>query len=89
MNTYTDTQLKRALAKMLPETIRWCDSEREVLDTELLRLCWLVEGTLNQDQLDDYDDQVFNIMNTPKALPIHAIWQQKVIALAKVKGIII
>jgi hypothetical protein len=46
-----------------------------------------VEGTLNQDQLDDYDDQVFNIMNTPKALPIHAIWQQKVIALAKVKRV--
>ena len=68
---YTDTQLKQALAKMLPEHIL-CNTAnfrsdpyhreglfwrirydknnlfQEVLDTELLHLCWLVEETLGE-----------------------------------------
>lgn len=56
---YTDTQLKQALAKMLPEKVRlvyaksgfpdllyWDSPFRPVLDTELLHLCWLVEQSL-------------------------------------------
>ncbi len=52
---YTDEQLKRALAKMLPchvsimrGYLRWNEGEQiRVLDTELLHLCSLVEETLS------------------------------------------
>jgi hypothetical protein len=96
---YTDTQLKHALAKMLPETVH-CEyymvtspqfialcwkrqGHPPVLDTELLHLCWLLEETLN----DDYTyyavelDCIFNLKS------LSATWQQRVIALCKVKGI--
>ena len=67
--TYTDTQLKQALAKMLPERVEIIDAwvnrgpdlywtaangNQKVLDTELLHLCWLVEKELNDDQILDY-----------------------------------
>jgi hypothetical protein len=91
---YTDTQLKQALAKMLPEKVRmmedfngdsiqWLDWCRPVLDTELLHLCWLVEETLIGDQWDDYHYE-FGFSSRQN---MHATWQQRVIALAKVKGI--
>jgi len=102
---YTDNQLKQALAKMLPEKVRWnterwngltlvCQDERNndpVLDTELLHLCWWVEHTLMQPEQcieylewigmcdDDYGFKIFPL--------VHATWQQRVVALAKVKGI--
>jgi hypothetical protein len=61
---YTDDQLKQALAKMLPEKIKWnteswprltmvCQDVRNndpVLDTELLHLCWLVEEELKEEE---------------------------------------
>ena len=86
---YTDNQLKRALAEMLPnrlgikkEILVWssCSQfEHEVLDTELLHLCWLVEeGLENKLNLNYYNLIV---------LDPHASWQQRVIALAEVKGI--
>lgn len=111
MNTnYTDTQLKQALAKMLPEKIHLCKREdatgiglywqtyhKEVLDTELLHLCRLVEEGLDSDrgewastsQLDTYQAHLrsvcigkYGVANTE-----HATWQQRTIALAKVKGL--
>ena len=89
--TYTDEQLKQALAKMLPDQISfrqfkddnaefgylyWKDKNQhpiqsEVRDTELLHLCWLVEKELPPSSECDYFDT----------------WQQRVVALAKVKGI--
>lgn len=88
---YTDEQLKSALVKMLPECVFesgdlyiydndfGSGGHRQVLDTELLHLCWLVEGTLSRSQECDYFVSLNQFMR--------ASWQQKVIALAKVKGI--
>jgi hypothetical protein len=90
---YTDTQLKQALAKMLPEQIEWHNGlERlhwkpshegamvfSVHDTELLHLCWLVEKTLTEYQSFDYSCDI----------KYHATWQQRTIALCKVKKITI
>lgn len=98
--TYTNTQLKQALAKMLPDVIQheagltWYRHDGgEVLDTELLHLCWLVEETLTNNEADMYGLYINGIMNeaiTQKFQSVcdwHATWQQRVIALAKVKGV--
>jgi hypothetical protein len=97
---YTDEQLKQALAKMLPEKIRWnitgwqginlvwqaiyepqgCwKNDEPVLDTELLHICWLVADTLSLNELYECDKILESL--------IWATWQQRVKALAKVKGI--
>jgi len=94
---YTDDQLKQALAKMLPETVcyeqeslYWQYEEirydrpvmnrgNRILDTELLHLCWLIEENLENKLNLNY----YNLI----VLDPHASWQQRVIALAKVKGI--
>jgi len=104
---YTDTQLKAALAKMLPKGIsylevtsyesnktvcllqwgaKWNDERNFIVkNTELLHLCHLVEETLTPDEWTEYGNAL-----SWYSLPIyyiHATWQQRVIALAKVKGI--
>ena len=98
---YTDDQLKKALAKMLPDVItyheviahesckivcllQWVakrNGERDftVRDTELLHLCWLVEEGLDNKLNLNY----YNLI----VLDPHASWQQRVEALAEVKGI--
>jgi hypothetical protein len=96
---YTDKQLKQALADMLPEllysdyladgtfvSIRWLTDKpnygckgHSVLNTELLHLCWLVEEGLDNKLNLNY----YNLI----VLDPHASWQQRVIALAEVKGI--
>lgn len=94
---YTDTQLKQALAKMLPETcymnkgggtlyyqpdkltICYSIHPPPVIDTELLHLCWLAEKTLSLHER-------FECYEILEGL-IWASWQQRVEALAKVKGI--
>ena len=103
---YTDTQLKQALAKMLPNLIKCTHSitekgyeycyltwlgktnpfECECRDTELLHLCWLVEETLNEINSADYAELLRPISANYKLL-YHASWQQRVEALAEVKGI--
>jgi hypothetical protein len=82
----TDTQLKHALAKMLPEKVYMntnggqmyhrLDGEPQpkVLDTELLHLCWLVEERLTPDQSAVYARHIFMY---------HAPWQQRTIALSR------
>lgn len=105
MNTPTDQQLKQALAKMLPErtaaldeygTLKWLSTPNgiyltdQVLDTELLHLCWLVEETLTKRQCQDYTQGWFHV-ETPNIPPYdyvwHATWQQRTIALCKVKEV--
>lgn len=103
---YTDEQLRRTLAKLLSNVVsytehnpylRWWESLEAVRDTELLHLCWLVEGTLNFEEGDLY---VTYLESETKAgtIPIcydksywftvvNATWQQRTIALAKVKGV--
>ena len=129
--THTDTQLKQALAKMLPEkvecieslpmcrkelpnselingawrhhsgqyTLHWKhDVEEEynrVLYTELLHLCWLVEDELTDVQYSKYvsachisaSEQTDNYKGARNYLS--ATWQQRTIALCKVKGVAI
>ena len=56
----------------------WQNKElRDVLDTELLYLCWLVENTLTRSKECDYFVSV----------SMRSSWQQRVAALAEVKGI--
>jgi hypothetical protein len=73
----------------------------KVLDTELLHLCWLVEETLTNTQKQKYGELLQDSLNEAVvgyvpdynrnlrglANIAHATWQQRVIALAKVKGI--
>ena len=98
---YTDTQLKQALAKMLPDKIwirrltdieglYWKDEAHfwPVLDTELLHLCWLVEETLMDTYSDYYEYLAATTHSVYRdAALCHATWQQRVIALCKVKGV--
>jgi hypothetical protein len=104
---YTDTQLKQALAKMLPETI-FCDMEPddesaqtasfsglrwyhgkdyydsvEILDTELLHLCWLVEENLTDDEKMKY----YWDKNGELSMSVHTSWNDRTERLSKVKGI--
>ena len=91
---YTDTQLKRALAKMLPTMVymninggsmyhRLDGKPQLVLDTELLHLCHQVELTLSWPEYS-----LFKIELVGQLLRVEsATWQQRVEALAKVKGI--
>lgn len=99
-----EQQLKQALAKMLPPNLivwyrnpqfpsqaalRYCNNGAEVLDTELLHLCWLVEEALTAEQWNDYVGYIMvdtHSIFTYEHL-LHATWQQHTIALAKVKGI--
>lgn len=105
--TYTDAQLKRTLAKMLPEKVKesrvykarvlliWTDfthdrAGHEVLDTELLHLCWLVENSLSIGQRMQMRHHLTDERPLERGYGekvCHATWQQRTIALAKTKGI--
>lgn len=95
---YTDTQLKAALAKMLPEQFKFHTPENElwwvsekltapVLDTELLHVCWLITKTLSVE--DRYRCVIYHYDNdsTIEHVDFDATWQQRTIALAKMKGV--
>lgn len=63
-----------------------------VLDAELLHLCWLVEEKLTRRELKtmfEYliEDGCGHGSDCPSYLVTHATWQQRVVALVKVKGI--
>jgi hypothetical protein len=65
-------------------------SSEPVRNTELLYLCWLVEEPLNSTALLRYDYigcLSVDIDGDWEYGFTHASWQQRVIALAKVKGI--
>lgn len=97
MTTPTDTQLQQALAKMLPEKIvssndwrfDWVDNSGQryykVIDTEWLYVCWLVEQTLSHEQ-GESQSKIFEYTELLSD-DCHASWQQRTIALCKVKGI--
>lgn len=116
MNNYTDAQLKQALAKMLSQKLEWYHLgdgvwelklkhypfgfERAVLDTELLHLCWLLEGSFGGIDSSRYCEILQTVAEQAlnrdyklsewfrgKFVCAHATWQQRTIALAKVKGI--
>lgn len=95
MKNPTDEQLKLCLAKMLPEKIKptpngscwWWDEDgttndrNDVRESEMLHVCWLVEQTLEPTtQLPIYKHHILEGGAT-------ASWQQRALALCKVKGI--
>ena len=57
-----------------------------VRDIEFLHLCWLVEETLNEMESADYAELLRPIDANYKLL-YHASWHQRVVALAKAKGV--
>lgn len=94
----TGEQLKRALAKMLPDEIIYSDEDsglfwisstlcNEVLDTELLHLCWLVEHVLPNRLWQQYTQAIGGSIGTDRFTIVHATWQQRTIALAKTLNI--
>jgi len=59
-----------------------------VLDTELMYLCWLVEETLNWNQRNAFQEKLTKFITKQTTFWLCSMpWQQRVIALAKVKGI--
>lgn len=95
----TDTQLKQALAKMLPEkvfigldeTLCWHEYNKQpaypVADTELLHLCWMAEESMNAElYINKYIETLYLECGNGRAAA-HASWQQRTIALCKVKGV--
>ena len=99
MNIINDNQLKQLLAKMLPETVRlgtlltddlfWIGKRGGrilLLDTELLQLCDFAEQTLTEVETMLYEDALANERSGGFAR-VRYTWQQRVTALATVKGI--
>lgn len=101
---YTNEQLRRTLAKMLTEKtaiihcgkLHWLSKPEgkyladEVLDTELLQLCWDVEETLSSEQCNNIELKLLHgVMATDDIYKRcwHATWQQRTIALAKTLGV--
>jgi len=108
--TYMEGQLKQALAKMLPDKLYWGGNKdvsdflswkiekfpytKEVTNSELPYICWLIEGILGDEERLDYvrtlDEDVIRQFGgkymTHFALT-NASWQQRTIALAKIKNI--
>ena len=97
MTNYTDTQLKQALAEMLPVEVTFIpmkgvlvyhfNNYKQVLDTEFLHLCWLVEETFTPSKRLDYVGELMDNQGLDLWQRYHATWQQRVTALCKVKGI--
>lgn len=108
LTTYTDTQLKATLARLLPDKVffgvyrdnDYCfqgpdlawqhhsdDVTDAVLDTELLHLCREAEETLASIDMHKYANHLGDLITQEQPYVIHASWQQRTIALAKVKGL--
>ena len=75
-------------------TLRWNNTlGLKVANTELLHLCWMVEETLTLMDLTDLGCELAFLTeprnpNSPHWGRLsHATWQQRVIALCKVKGV--
>lgn len=84
--TPTDTQLKQALAKMLPTEINFTNGHLQfsatnqyypqwVKDTELLHLCQLVQETLSELEQKIFVDEIWNL-NKPKDFKGGYEWNQ-------------
>lgn len=102
MKTYTDEQLKRVLAKMLPEHLRiqlrgsfnrgskevllWNDN-REVLDTELLAICHMLKLSLADWQRQECINNIYRQKLADTHPDFDANWQTQTIALAKTLNI--
>jgi hypothetical protein len=98
----TDKQLQLALAKMLPELIWVADNRnvyweyqpkqsskvsRAIHDSEWLHVCWLIEQTLTRQEKRMFTNELQVICQSDPFTSVSASWQQRAIALAKIKGI--
>jgi hypothetical protein len=64
------------------------DHYLSVDDTELLHICWLIEETLSSKEILEYRKKLISVCDADGiGFTFHATWQQRVIALAKVKSI--
>lgn len=72
-----NTEQKEGLCYCWPDSL---NRQSSVRDTELLHLCWLIEETLNNSQYSAF----YCSLN---GRHISSSWQQRTIALAKIKGI--
>ena len=94
-----EQDLKLALVKILPEKIYTAkglsgslncywrkdgELQSEIIDTELLHVCWLVEETIVGTDL--WGRYLVEMETTPWNELVHATWQQRAAALIKVKG---
>lgn len=76
-------------------TLHWSETDRKVLDTELLHICWLINDQLTTKERLQYNSELMEYGNAKDngrfALNggFNAPWQARTIALAKVKGITI
>ena len=81
-NQYNDSQLLACLEKM---------AGRKALPEGELHLCWLVEETLNKNSYNEYEIDLDELITIQTGQFIgrltSATWQQRTIALCKVKGI--
>lgn len=96
----SDQELKLALCGLLPKQICvrnnklfWGDDSfsgelPEVLETEWLHICHLVEMTLEKEKLNlSYAHELYNVVVPEGQQPFMASWQQRTAALLKVKGV--
>jgi hypothetical protein len=64
---------------------------REIVDNDLLYICWKAEEYLTPTQREKYEDNFEELFlgeeDSFDFNMLHATWQQKVIALAKTKNI--
>lgn len=103
MSATTDIQLQQALAKMLPEKIKihkqghgldpqicffWRDGQgRQVVDTEMLHVCWLIEQEFDSIELSSKYFDILTRICTGKNWVYNASWQQRALAICKVRGV--
>jgi hypothetical protein len=64
----------------------------EIKETEWLHVCWLIEKSLPLDKRDEYHWRLGELTEKDRMAPrywtnLNASWQQRAVALAKVKGI--
>lgn len=103
-NLQSQAYLKCLLAKLLPNalflytggdgnTLHWHASDKLVDNTQLLYVCYLVEETLLDPELHAYGTLLHKVAVDkhymhPCYYAIHASWEERTIALAKIKGLI-
>lgn len=105
----TDEQLKRAAAKMLPEKLEtysegdtdlvylvWKKGKQEILDTEMLAVCQMIEDGLDAYTHHQFRDVLREITASPFPFKwgeganrayCTPRWQQRITALAKVLNV--
>lgn len=104
---FTDEQLRRSAARMLPEKLDWREIKAtavgsggsyfvlcwkggcNVLDTEMLAVCQMIEAKFTRDQCYLYTYNIGIVLgewkpsDEAKKWPWFVKWQQRTIALAK------